>query len=240
MKTFVSIAACAVVALPAAAADVDKAARKAVGAWQLEFTTPENDQRTPIVIVGRQRDELVAWYVAEAEPEEFSEVKLDGEDLQLTFRPAKFQGEIPVTFASRLQESGACAGSIEYETNDGDSGSFDFAGNRIEPSDFDNTTAWSISFVTPDGAPREARVTALTKGNETYGWYSSEDYEIPAKKLTKEGDSVVMSMSVKTEEGETVDVTFRGTIDGDNISGDAEYSIRDESGSFPFSGKRAS
>ena len=240
MKLFVSLVLCGIMALPAIGADIDEDSAEAIGAWQLDFTTPEGESKTPIVIVGRQRENLVAWYVGDDEPQDFSEVELDGEELRLTFRPAKFDGNILVTFVGHLTESGACEGDIEYETTSGDSGSFDFSGKRIKPSQFDFSTVWEISFETPDGEEHEAQVMAVGNNDKVYGWYSSDDYELPAKEMSKDGDEVVMSLSVKTEEGDTVEVTFRGTVDGDSISGDAEYDFQGQTGSFPFTGKRES
>lgn len=240
MKLFVSLVLCAFVALPAVAADVDTIPEEVFGAWQLEFTTPEYEQKSPVIIVGHQRKELVAWYAAEDELQAFSEVELEGEELRLTFRPEKYDGDVLVTFSGHLKEDGVCEGDIDYKTNDGDSGTFEFAGKRIELPEFDKTTVWGISFETPDGEQREGRVTALTKNSKTYGWYSSEDYELPAKKMTQSADKVVMSLSMKTKDGETVDMTLRGTVEGDRISGDIEYSLNGETGSFAFTGKRAS
>jgi len=240
MKLFVSLVLCSFATLPAFAADVDEIPAEAFGAWQLEFTTPEYEQKSPIIIVGRQREELVAWYATEDELQAFSEVELEGEVLKLTFRPKKYDGDLLVTFSGHLKEDGVCEGDIDYKSNDGDSGTFDFAGKRIELSEFDQTTTWNISFETPDGELREGHVTALTKNSKTYGWYSSEDYELPAIKMTNSADKVVMSLTLKTEKGETIDMTLRGTIEGDRISGDIEYSFNGDTGSFAFTGKNAS
>ncbi|MHB8971593.1 MAG: hypothetical protein ACYC3X_18510 [Pirellulaceae bacterium] len=49
-----------------------------------------------------------------------------------------------------------------------------------------------------------------------------------------------MSMTTETPEGAQVDVTFRGTVSGGEVKGTAEYRTGDDSGSFPFQGKRAS
>ena len=54
--------------------------KQIVGAWQLEFTTPDDIKRTPIVLVGRQHDELVGWYVEKDKPEAFKKIKLNKEN----------------------------------------------------------------------------------------------------------------------------------------------------------------
>ena len=59
-------------------------------------------------------------------------------------------------------------------------------------SEFDDVVTWSLSFVTPDEQQRKAEVTVLSKNEKLYGWYSSKEHELPATKLTKDGDKVVM------------------------------------------------
>lgn len=240
MKLLCSLVVCSLAALPALGYEANQPMKKALGGWQLDFTTPEGDHQTPIVIVGRQRDELIAWYIADETTEEFSEVELNDGELSLTFRPQKFNGEVKATFVGRLKKDGECEGNVDYETNDGDSGSFEFTGDKIELSEFDTTTTWDISFTTPDGVQRESSVTALTMGDKTYGWYSSDEYDLPAKELSSSDGEMTVSITVKTEDGETVDVTFRGATENDEISGEAEYNFRGDTGTFLFSGKRAS
>jgi hypothetical protein len=240
MKTcaFVALVACSV--LPARAADLDAVAKDIVGGWRLEFTSPDQVKRTPTVIVGRQRDELVAWYVENDRPEAFKEVRLADDTLLLTFAPQERNGDVTVTFEAKLKGEGACGGQAKYTTKDGDSGSWEFSGKRVTPSDFDEVSQWGLSFVAPDEQQREATVTVLTKGDRRYGWFSSEDYDVPAKSLTVEDDGVSLAISVKGPNGSNVDVTFRGTVSGDRVEGKAEYSFEGESGSFPFTGKRKS
>jgi hypothetical protein len=240
MKTcaFLALVACSV--LPARAADLDAVAKDIVGGWRLDFTAPDQVKRTPIVIVGRQRDELVAWYVENGQPEAFKEVRLADDTLLLTFDPQERNGNVTVTFEAKLKGDGACGGQAKYTTNDGDSGNWEFSGKRITKSDFDEVSQWSLSFVTPDDQQREATVTVLSKGDRRYGWYSSTEYEVPAKSLTVEGDDVSLAISVKGPSGSNVDVTFRGTVSGDQVEGKAEYSFEGESGSFPFTGNRKS
>ncbi len=226
------------IVLPADAADVDSAAKDIVGAWRLDFTSPDDVKRTPTVIVGRNRDELFAWYVENGEPEPFKEVRLKDETLLLSFRPQERNGEVAVTFAAKLKEDGVCHGEAEYSTNDGDTGTFDFAGKRMSASDFDEVEKWKLSFVTPDDERHESVVTVVAKGDKLYGWYSSKDYELPAQKITKDGDKVLMSITAKAHDGASVDVTFRGTVDGDQVKGEAEYDLAGETGTFPFEAKR--
>ena len=84
MKMFATLLLVTACALPSQAADLDAVAKDIVGGWQLEFTSPDDVHRTPIVIVGRQLDELVAWYVENGQPEPFKDVKLVGESLRMT------------------------------------------------------------------------------------------------------------------------------------------------------------
>ena len=83
-------------------------------------------------------------------------------------------------------------------------------------------------------------MTVVSKDQKLYGWYSSKEHELPARKVSKDGEKVALSITVKTRDGGKVDVTFRGTVDGDQVDGEAEYDFEGETGSFPFKGKRQS
>ena len=244
MRSYLSFVAVVAIAMPVVAAKptatpVESAAKQIVGAWKLEFTTPDNVERTPIVLVGRQHQELVAWYVDNEKPEAFKKVRLDEDELLLTIRP-KERKDIEVTFKASLKKEDVCAGEATYRSDDGDSGSWDFKGKRASESDFDATEKWNISFVTPGDVHRKATVTVLARKDRLYGWYSSKELDLPATKFTKDGNKVVMSMQTKTKDGAKVDVTFRGAIDGNSVEGDAEYDLEGETGSVPFEGKRKS
>lgn len=241
MKLFSVMTVLALFALPANAADVDSAAKDIVGAWRLDFTTPDDVKMTPTVIVGRQHDELVAWYIGkENKIEAFKDVHLKDDALLLTIVPEERGGEVTVTFEAKLKEDGACHGEAEYTTNGGDSGQWEFTGRRMAAADFDEATKWKLTFVTPDGEQREALVTVASRGEKLYAWYSSKRYELPAKKISMDGEKVVMAMTVKTRDGAKVDVTFSGTVDGERVAGEVEYDLEGETGSFPFQGNRQS
>ncbi len=196
-------------------------------------------QRTPTIIVGRQHDELVAWYIEKEEPEAFKQVELKDESLVLTFRPKEYP-DLMVTLEGRLDADNACSGTGTYTASDGERGSWEFTGKRVELSEFDEVTTWNIRFDSPDGKRHQALVTVLAKQDKLYAWYSSDDYEIPAQEFRQDGDNVVMSLTTKTEEGSPLDVTFRGRVDGDNVKGDLEYKMDGESGTLEFSGERKS
>ena len=176
--------------------------------------------------------ELVAWYVEQDKPESFKKVRLDDDTLSLTFRP-KEREDVEVTFKARLAEEDVCVGEATYQSDDGDAGSWEFKGKRVSESDFDETEKWQLSFVTPDEQRHEATVTVVAKNDQLYGWYSSNDFDLPAQKFAKDGDKVVMSMKVKTRDGANVDVTFRGTVDADRVNGEADYDLEGDTGSFP-------
>lgn len=242
MRTFLSIVAIVMLSIPAVAANstaTPSTAKQIVGAWQLDFTTPDGEQRTPMVIVGRQHQELVAWYVEKDKPESFKKVRLEDDTLLLTFRPQE-RREIEVTFRASLKKENVCFGEASYESDDGDSGSWTFKGQRVAASDFDDHEEWQLSFVTPDQQHREATVTVLAKKDQLYGWYTSNELDLPALKISKNGDKVVMAMTTKTKDGARVDVTFRGTMDGDRVKGEADYDLEGDTGRFEFEGQRKS
>ena len=73
-----------------------------------------------------------------------------------------------------------------------------------------------------------------------YAWCTTKDLDLPATSLKQDGDKVIMSVTSKTREGDSVNTTFRGSISGDRISGEAKYEVNGETGSFPFTGQRKS
>ena len=230
----------AMAVLPANAADVNSAAKDVIGAWRLEFTSPDGVKRTPTVVVGRQHNELVAWYIESAEPEPFKDVRLKDDSLLLTIEPAEYNGDATVTVEARLKEDNVCRGAAKCVLKNGERESWDFSGRRLGESDFDDVTQWDLAFVAPDNQQQKATVTVVTKGAQAYAWYTSEDYDLPAKQMSVNGNDVVMSITAKGPDGNTIDATFRGSIAGDRVSGTAAYSVEGSSGTFPFSGKRKS
>jgi hypothetical protein len=107
-------------------------------------------------------------------------------------------------------------------------------------SAFDKVTQWNVSFTSPDDERHTGLVTLVSVGEKQYGWYSGKDYELPITKVSTDGGKLVMSVTATTEDGSKVDVTFRGTVEGDRVQGTAEYDVEGEKGSFPFTGKRKS
>lgn len=240
MAKYLAIALCAAMAASGQAANLDEVSKDIVGAWRLQFTDPEGVARTPLVIVGRQRDELAAWYVEKDEPEAFQSAKLVGESLQLTIKPKSHYGDVTVSLTATLSAEGKCQGDAQYKTTSGETGSWKFTGKRMANWEFDELTTWNLSFVTPEQVRETATVTVVAKDGRHYGWYSSKDYELPAKSFTLAGDSVTMVIAGKLQTGEPVEVTFKGTMVGDQVKGDAQYKVGDETGSFPFTASRKS
>ena len=245
MRSYLSIFAVVALTVQASAAnpaasEVESAAKQIVGAWKLEFTTPDEVKRTPMVLVGRQYQKLVAWYVEKDRPESFKKVRLEDDTLLLTIRPNE-RKDVEVTFKARLgEQKNVCVGEATYQSDDGDTGSWDFKGKRVSESDFDESEKWQLSFVTPDEQRHEATITVVAQKDELYGWYSSKDFELPSLKLSNDGDKVVMSVKATTRDGANVDVTFRGTVEADRVHGEAEYDLKGDTGRFPFTGQRKS
>ncbi len=227
--------------LPAGAADQQPEIKDVVGLWQLEFTSPDEIQRKPTVVVGWNLDKFVAWYiedgVAKGTPEAFEIVSVKDDTLQLSFKPQELGGGITVKFDAKLQDQGTCAGTGEYTSTEGDSGSWEFKGKKMPTSDFEDAQTWKLSFTGPDDVARTPMVTVATIGEKLYAWYSGKDYELPATEITATDDQVVMTISAKTPDGEDITLKYTGTIDGENVKGEAQYELAGESGSFPFEGK---
>jgi hypothetical protein len=238
MKKILSLAASILLALPVAAQS-DDAMKEIVGVWQTKFTAPDGAERSPYVVIGRQHQELVAWAVESGEPERFKNVKLEGDTLVLTLRPRE-ASNVTVTLKATAESDGVCVGTGVYTTDDGDTGSWQFRGKRLSPSEYGETQEWQLNFVSPEGDRYEVAVLAVSVDGKLYGWCKTAEYELPATKLALDGNRVTLSVSAKTRNGEEVDITFRGSLSGDSIRGEATYEVNGESGSFPFQGRRAS
>ena len=223
---------------PASATEFDDDVKRIAGAWRLDLTDPDGVHRTPIILVGRQNEELVAWYVDGEEPEQCKDVHLEGETLLLTIQPREFDKDVTVTFEGELTKENQCAGTAKYASTDGDSGSLDFSGARITPAEFRNVNRWALDFTTPDDERRKAAVILLSSDEEWYGWYSSDKYELPVREITNEAGRVVFSVSAKTDSGAEFEVTFRGDVEGESIRGNAEYDLEGDTGSFSFTGRK--
>ncbi len=241
MKRFAMLTVVAGLVFPALAqADTSDVDRQVLGAWQLKMTTPDGESRSPIVIVGRQFSKYVAWYIGDQGPEAFQNVVLKGESLTGTLKPAEHPG-VEVTLESRLTADNQCTGTAKFRSqNGGDAGSFNFKGERMPLSSFDEVSTWKLAFTPPDDEQHEATITVVAKGGKHYAWFSGRDHELPARSIRIDGDKVVATMTAETAEGAKVEVTFRGTVSGDQVRGTADYSVEGQAGTFPFEGKRAS
>lgn len=222
----------------ASAADVKAIAPDVVGAWRLTFTTPDGVERTPTVVVGRQRDELVAWCIDKGEPEAFKDVRVDDEALELTIVPREKDGKATVKLVAKADGDGRCCGNAECCLADGDTAKWEFTGKRIDPAKLNHVAQWKLSFTTPEGEKHEPTIHVFEKGDTLYGWYISDDYELLAKSLKVEGDQASLVVAAKLADGAVAKVTFRGTIDGSSVSGDADYDVEGDRGSFSFTGKQ--
>ena len=111
MRRLATMIALACFAMPVAAGEAGskETDQQVIGVWQLKFTAPDGAQHTPIVIVGRQYDNYLAWYVAGKEPQAFKDVQLKGDKLVGTIRPQEHAG-VTVTCESTLKAEDQCAG----------------------------------------------------------------------------------------------------------------------------------
>jgi len=241
MKRLVVTTALACIALPAMAVradskDVDK---QILGAWKLEFTTPDGVERTPVVLVGRQYTKYAAWHVGDDQIEPFTDVQLKDDTLVGTIKP-QGQPDITVTLEAKQTAANQCEGIGKYKDEDGEAGSWKFTGQRVPLSSFDDVETWVLSFVTPDDEQHSPSITVFSKDSNLCAWYSGKDHELPASKLSVDGDQVEMTISAESAEAKKVNVVFRGTVDGDTVKGNAEFNVEGETGSFEFTGKRKS
>ncbi|MFW6171371.1 MAG: hypothetical protein ACODAD_12840 [Planctomycetota bacterium] len=212
--------------------------KDAVGPWQLTFTTPEGEQETPVVVVGWQHGQYLAWHVNGDDVQPFNSVKLQGDTLVGTIAPRQEPG-VMLKVKSRLAGQNECQGVINYKS-DQEAGSLSFTGQRIGRSAFDETQTWKLDFVAPNYKKYTPTVTVVSKGDNVYAWVSDESHELPASKVTVDGDRVEMRLTAESAEGDDVDLIFNGIVEGDTVKGKVQYDAPTDTGSFPFSGKRTS
>ena len=218
----------------------DEVDRQILGAWMLDLTDPDGVHRAPAVVVGRQYDRYIAWYLGNDQPEPFRDVELKGDTLVGTLQLKEFPS-VTLTLDATLTGDDKCAGTVKYrEGSSAASGSFRFSGQRVPMSAFDEVMTWKLRFTAPDGKKHEATVTVVTKDDKRYAWFSSPDHQIPARSITVQGDNVELKLTAETEKGRPIDITFRGAVSGETVKGTAEYQIGGESGSLPFRGERTS
>ena len=234
--TLLACIALPVFTLQADNSDTDK---QIIGAWQLKMTTPEGETREPVVLVGRQYDDYLAWRVGEDGLEALENVQLKNDVLVGTFKP-KEHPDVTVTLEARLTGEGACEGAGKFKSTDGDSGAWKFTGKRLAPPSTYDVSKWKLDFETPDYEQHSATILVMAQGEDYHAWYSGKDHELPAREVKVDGDRITMKMSAKTADGAKVQLIFRGTVDGDVVKGNAEYKLDGDAGSFPFTAKRSS
>ena len=120
-------------------------------------------QREPVVLVGRQYDEYLAWYVGDDGLEAMKNVQLKDDVLVGTLKP-KEHPEVTVSLEARLTGEGACEGVGKFKSPDGDSGSWKFTGKRLAPSSTYDVSKWKLDFVTPDYEEHTATVLVMAQG----------------------------------------------------------------------------
>jgi hypothetical protein len=241
MRRFATTIAFACFAMPVAAGEAGskETDQSVLGVWQLQYTAPDGAQHTPIVIVGRQYDNYLAWYLADKEPQAFRDVELKGDKLVGKITPPEHP-DVTVTCEASLKGDDQCDGTANYRTNGGDTGSWKFTGQRMKLSSFDEVMTWKLEVTVPDGKLHAATVTVVTKSGNHYAWISSEDLELPARSISIQGDKVELKVAAEGPDGTKAEVTFRGAVAGDEVTGTAEFTVGSRTGTLPFKATRAS
>jgi hypothetical protein len=98
--------------------------------------------------------------------------------------------------------------------------------------DADAGGEWMVSFASPRG-PLEFTMYVLQDGRRLTGRLTNENGEFPLRGSV-EGAGFTITWSFP-DTGGPIEITFTGTIDGDNLSGTAKLGTR---GSGPLSGTR--
>jgi hypothetical protein len=208
-----------------------------LGVWQLKFTTPDGIVRDPVVIVGRQYQEYLAWQVVGGQAEPFKSARRRGEKLTLIIDPSQ-EPDVTVTLELELDDENRCTGTGSFRSrSDGETGQWDLTGKRLRESDFEEYQRWKLEFETPDYERHTPLVTVVAIDGQRYAWYQGRDHDLPARSFKLDGNRVELVVAGQTGEGTPIEVTFDGRIEGDRVKGTATFKLGGESGEFPFEGR---
>jgi hypothetical protein len=211
--------------------------REILGVWQLKFTTPDGIVRDPVVIVGRQYEQYLAWQVVGGEAEPFKSARLKGEKLTLVIEPSQ-EPDVTVTLEVELDEENRCTGTGSFRSrSDGETGQWGLTGKRLTRSDFEEYQTWKLEFETPDYERHSPLVTVVSLDGQRYAWYQGRDHDLPARSFKLDGNRVELVVAGQTGEGTPIEVTFRGQLEGERVKGAASFKLGGESGEFPFEGR---
>ena len=216
--------------------DTDK---QILGVWQLQFTTPDGAAREPLVAVGKQYGQYVAWSMVNGQPEPFRSVELRDEKLICTIDPSE-QPDVTVTLECSLAGDNRCTGIGRYRSkNGGETGEWKLTGKRFDRADFDEYSEWKIDFEIPDRGTQSAAVTVVSRDGKQYAWYRGRDYDVPAREFVLDGDRVELVVAGELEGGEDVEATFKGVVSCATVTGDVTIKTGGRQGSFPFKGTQS-
>jgi len=230
--------ACGAACLPLSAQVRDELDARILGAWQLEFTTPDGVTRRPLVMLGRQYDSHVAWAVLDGEPQAFRSVEIVDDTLVATIEPAAFPG-MTVTLESGLDGENRCSGIGRFKTAEGETGEWRLTGRRLDPADFEDQSVWKLRFDVPGDERHEPLVTVVAHEGQWYGWYQGSDHDVPVTSIDVDGDKVRMVVASTLDDGDDVEATFAGTLAGDSVEGTVTICVGDDSEVVPFDGSLA-
>jgi hypothetical protein len=242
MKRFVLFAmtlVCFAFSSPLHADQRSDADKQILGVWQLQFTTPDGTAREPVVVLGKQYDQYVAWSIVNGQPEPFRSVELRDEKLICTIDPSE-QPDVTVTLECSLSGDNRCTGTGRYRSkNGGETGEWKLTGKRFNRADFDEYSEWKVSFEIPDNGSQSAVVTVVSRDGKQYAWYQGRDHDLPAREFVLDGDRVEMVVVGELEGGEDVEATFKGVLSGASVTGDVTIKAGGQQGSFPFKGSQS-
>ncbi|MGB0579705.1 MAG: ThuA domain-containing protein [Limisphaerales bacterium] len=94
---------------------------------------------------------------------------------------------------------------------------------------------WKLSLKDPEGGVHHPELVLKRKGGTVVGFYTAasdgEDY--PARNLKLKGNQISWSI-----EADTWSVKYRGTIDGNNLTGEMDYDIATYTGTADFTAEK--
>lgn len=229
---------CGLASVPVMAQERSELDATILGAWQLEFTTPDGVERRPLVMLGRQYDRHVAWAVLDGEPQAFRSVEIVGDSLVAVIEPDELP-DATVTLECGLDGEDACSGIGRLETSAGESSEWRLTGRRLAPADFEDHAVWRLRFDVPGDEAHDPLVTVVSHEGRWYGWYQGSDHDVPVRSIEVDGDRVTMVVASTLDDGDDVEATFAGTLAGDAVRGTVTIRIGDDTQVVPFEGSLA-
>ncbi len=140
-----------------------------------------------------------------------------------------------VTFKGQV-DGDKMTGTADYDLG-GQTGTIDFTAERgAAASPLVGT--WNFTLSSDDGQTFDTSLEVKQDGDALSGQYKGPLGEAATKDLKLDGDTLSFSV-VRERDGTEFTTSFKGTVSGDSVSGEASFDAGGQSRSMKFEGKKA-